>query len=143
MSDQKQTGENDFVDSSCRSQTEQSNSSDESDSTGPLYERVNPILAWVIVIIAFLICGSIGSIIAQTTNVIFYMIFGYLGAIPFYAFLTKSGFKWRDNVNSHLDSSNQTQTTDTTRREQICSSCGWQNSRENNFCHDCGTELVD
>ncbi|WP_425492012.1 zinc-ribbon domain-containing protein [Haloplanus salinarum] len=71
------------------------------------------------------------------------MIFGYLGAIPFYAFLTKSGSKWRNNVKSYLNSSSQTQIKKTTRKKQICSSCGWQNSQENNFCHDCGTELGD
>lgn len=24
---------------------------------------------------------------------------------------------------------------------RICSSCGWQNPRNNNYCHDCGSEL--
>jgi hypothetical protein len=25
--------------------------------------------------------------------------------------------------------------------KRICSSCGWQNPSNNNFCHDCGSEL--
>lgn len=141
MSDQNQNGEKDSDNFTHESQEEGSDSPDKPDSTGPLCERINPILAWVIVVVAFLVCGLIASIIAQTTNIVFYMLFGYLGAIPFYAILTKSGLQWRNNVSSYHSSNNQTQTTKTPRKERICSSCGWQNSRENNFCHDCGTEL--
>lgn len=123
------------------SQHKQSGSVEESGSTGPLHERINPVIAWGIIILSFIIFGLIGSIITQTQNLVLYCIFGYLGTVPFYAFLTKSGLKWRNNVNSHLQPDNQSQTSKTVSKRQICSTCGWKNSQENNFCHDCGTEL--
>ncbi|WP_158055870.1 zinc ribbon domain-containing protein [Halorussus halophilus] len=27
--------------------------------------------------------------------------------------------------------------------KRVCGNCGWQNSVDNNYCHDCGEELTD
>jgi len=39
-------------------------------------------------------------------------------------------------------SQEQQQSTPQSKTEQVvCQSCGWKNPKNNNFCHDCGSEL--
>ncbi|WP_148290967.1 zinc ribbon domain-containing protein [Halorhabdus tiamatea] len=35
----------------------------------------------------------------------------------------------------------QAQSSSKPNQKKICQNCGWQNPKDNNYCHDCGEEL--
>ncbi|OYR50040.1 hypothetical protein DJ74_06730 [Halorubrum sp. Ea8] len=111
-----------------------------------LSANTDALTSWGIVIIAFLV-GGIGSVvIIPSSNFLSFLFFGSLVASPFWIIFTELGATWFMNrvVESGSNQSNQTNnTTKESRNKIICQDCGWQNTQENNYCHDCGTELTN
>jgi hypothetical protein len=117
---------------------------DESNEVTPLYQRVNTVFAWLIVTAAFLIGGIFSVANVSTGYGVWFTVGGCVAAFPFWVFLTKSGMNWLNNLDSHVEEDNNTQSVtvgDSTEREVICSACGWKNPVQNNYCHDCGNEI--
>ena len=54
--------------------------------------------------------------------------------------LTEDGRELLRNLPELIEEYQQHQSSQS-RPKRICSSCGWQNPQENNFCHDCGSEF--
>lgn len=118
---------------------------DPSNEAPPLYERINSVFAWLIVVAAFLVGGIFAVANVSVGYGVWFTVGGCVASFPFWVFLTKSGMNWLNNLNAHMEDNNDTQSVtvgDSTKREVICSDCGWKNSHKNNYCHDCGNKIT-
>lgn len=56
--------------------------------------------------------------------------------------LTKGGREFLRDIQEEMENGNQQQqATSGNESKKVCPDCGWQNPKEGNFCHDCGSEL--
>lgn len=104
----------------------------------------DPLTSWGIVLFAFFVGGTASAVAISSSNFLSFLFFGCLVASPFWIIFTESGAKWYMVKVVQSDSSQSTQTNYTSKKSRhkiICKDCGWQNTHENNYCHDCGTEL--
>ncbi|AAG19404.1 hypothetical protein PNP59_13840 [Halobacterium salinarum] len=119
-----------------------SHDTNEDDET--LSANTDTITSWGIVITAFIVGGIVSAVIIPSSNFVSFIFFGCLVASPFFFIFTESGAKWymQKIVKSDSDQLNLTNSTPKQSRKKIvCQDCGWQNTQENNYCHDCGNEL--
>lgn len=112
-----------------------------------LSANTGPLTSWAIVIGAFLV-GGIGSVlVVPSSNFVSFLFVGCIVASPFWFLFTESGARWYMSEVADSDSGQSTQSvdlpTESAETKIICQSCGWQNTYENNYCHDCGDELKE
>ena len=64
-------------------------------------------------------------------------------ASPFVALLlyTDGNIEALKNLPDTIEKFQQQEKLAESKPQQTCQSCGWQNPKQNNFCHDCGSEL--
>lgn len=115
--------------------------------TDTLSANTDPLTSWGIVIGAFLV-GGIGSVlVVPSSNFLSFLVVGCVLASPFWFLFTESGARWYMSEVANSGSEQSTQSvnlsTESAETKIICESCGWQNTQQNNFCQDCGTELDD
>lgn len=107
------------------------------------FQEEVPIRArWGIVAGAFIVGGVLGAIANPTEPVLGFFVIGFLFSGVIWAFATRSGKIFR-NVFMEImkEAQQQQQTSSTSKPKVVCSSCGWQNPKGNNYCHDCGEKL--
>ena len=46
-----------------------------------------------------------------------------------------------ESLQEVLEEMEQQQSSSKSDQKKICQNCGWQNPKDNNYCHDCGGEL--
>ena len=93
---------------------------------------------WGAVVGAFLGGGLVGAIANPTQPVFTFLIIGLGAGGIAWAFATESGKQLREEIEKQQQ---QQQSSDNTEPKVVCSECGWQNPRKNNYCHDCGEDL--
>lgn len=70
------------------------------------------------------------------------LITGVIGVLVATAYMTKPGLHIMESLTDGADNSQQVDTSNSqAEKNLICTDCGWQNPRSNNFCIDCGREL--
>ena len=103
---------------------------------------IRPAYGWLITISAFLISGTIVNSQLQSGNFLSFLFVGGIVAMPFWVILTDSGAEWAmEAISESNNNIGGSSSTTSSEAKQICSDCGWQNPRTNNYCTDCGREL--
>ncbi len=120
--------------------------SDQTTDDETLSANTDPVTSWGIVSGFFLLGGLGSTLLIDGGNFVSFILVGCLVASPFWIILTESGAEWyakevMDSSPEDLKKSSDTSTSTKSRSNVICQACGWQNSSENNYCHDCGEEL--
>lgn len=118
--------------------------SDSSKQEETLSADTDPLTSWGIVVFAFFVGGTASAVAISSSNFLSFLFFGCLVASPFWFIFTESGAQYyMDNIENSNQSTQTSHTSASSQTNVICQSCGWQNSQDNNFCHDCGAELGD
>lgn len=112
--------------------------SDKSSNVGAFHEEVSQQTQWAIVVAAFLGGGFIGAIANPMQPVFAFIVMGAIFGGVAWVFATESGKAFREEVESQQQ---QQQSSGSSEPKVVCSECGWQNPKNNNYCHDCGAEL--
>jgi len=120
--------------------------SDEATNDETLSANTDPATSWGIVIGFFLLGGLGSTLLLDGSNFVSFIITGCLVASPFWLIFTESGAEWgvenlMDSTPENVKQTSDSKTSTESRSNVVCQTCGWQNSRENNYCHDCGEEL--
>lgn len=97
---------------------------------------------WAIVAGAFLVGGILGAMANPTQAASAFIGMGFLFGGVAWLFVTESGKKFRKEFAENMnDMQQQQQASSSSKPKVVCSECGWQNPKTNNYCHDCGSEL--
>lgn len=89
----------------------------------------------------FLIFGMIGAAANPTEPVTGFFVVGIFFAGIAWLVGTASGRELMKEISDNMDQQQQQQSTGSSEAKRICSECGWQNPKINNYCHDCGALL--
>lgn len=86
---------------------------------------------------AFVGGGIIGVLAFPSDPLFGFMFCSLIFGMIFWLFATDDGRQFMENLAQEMEQS----IDQSSGSKRICQNCGWQNPMENNFCHDCGTEL--
>ncbi|MGQ3331221.1 hypothetical protein [Halorubrum sp. FL23] len=127
-------------------QVEEIRKNGEGGEQGDFYEKTSSQLQWGIVAGASLLGGILGAISNPTQPVFGFFVISFIVGGVAWGFATKSGRKFTkelfDNIEEMEQQQQQSVSTSTSSEPKIvCSTCGWKNPKNNNYCHDCGEKL--
>lgn len=94
-----------------------------------------------VLITTFIIGGIIGVIANPAQPVTGFLGIGFVFSGIAWLFGTESGARFREEVKDNMEEAQQEQQFSSSKPKVVCSNCGWQNPKGNNYCHDCGTKL--
>jgi len=95
----------------------------------------------VIVLVVFLIGGILGAVSNPQDAVFAFFSIGSIFAVVGWLFGTTSGRELLEEMNENQQQQQQVGGSSSEQKEP-CPNCGWQNPSRNNYCYDCGSQLV-
>lgn len=101
----------------------------------------NPI-RWVLVISAFILGATVASE-GILQHPFFFISGGLFVAFFAWLFITPSGNLFGQGWLEVSRLQERSADEDSSGKEKICPNCGWQNPQRNNYCHDCGQNLIE
>lgn len=110
---------------------------------GRFHEEISKETQWGIVVAAFLGGGVLGAVANPTQPGSGFFTVGFLCGGVAWAFATESGTVFREEFVENVNENQQQQQATPSKPKVVCASCGWQNPKGNNYCHDCGERLGD
>lgn len=112
----------------------------------PLHSQLNTNQKVAIGVVVFIIGGLLGAG-SNPDPAVGFMGIGFLFLIVAWVIITESGVAFRRVMSKEMAEAaeqQQQQTINTGKsneKTRACQNCGWQNPKNNNYCHDCGNEL--
>jgi len=116
----------------------------EQKDTNHLFTQLTQQQQWGIGIAVFIMAGIVGALMAPEIATTAAALFSLGGVVLTWLAITETGVAFRrqlENMDTNTQSQQQQIEKSNQSSKRTCQNCGWQNRKQNNFCHDCGNEL--